>query len=48
MRLSGENKTKKMSHVRLGTSAIVNRFNEGVALAVLKESVLSLSLGFHA
>lgn len=48
MRLSEENKTKKMSHVRLGTSAIVNRFNEGVALAVLKESVLSLSLGPHA
>lgn len=48
MRLSEENKTKKMSHVRLGTSAIVNLFNEGVALPVLKESVLSLSLGFHA
>ncbi len=48
MRLSEENKTKKTSRVRLGTSAIVNRFNEGVALAVLKESVLSLSLGFHA
>ena len=48
MRLSEENKTKKMRRVRLGTSAIVNRFNEGVALPVLKESVLSLSLGFHA
>jgi hypothetical protein len=48
VRLSEENKTKKMRRVRLGTSATVNLFNEGVALPVLKESVLSLSLGFHA
>jgi len=48
VRLSEENKTKKTSRVRLETSAIVNRFNEGVALPVLKESVLSLSLGPHA
>jgi len=48
VRLSEENKTKKMRRVRLGTSGIVNLFNEGVALPVLKDSVLSLSLGPHA